>query len=332
MKGSWMRRVARWLLGVLIVTLGAALALALLYAWETRNDGEFQERRGSIVGVTLDPYTRDSVAEKSFVRLHSSSGLRVTCGLLVPLRPQGKRPAVIVLGGKATGRYAVDYALGVDDVLILAPDYPYDPRPSYSVREFAADVPEIRRAIFDMVPSVMLAIDYLWTRSDVDTNRIILMGYSFGAPFVPVLLAQDRRVALAVMVYGGGDLTSMIRHNVARTESPVLAWIVGRLAGALLAPLEPMDHVGKISPIPLLMINGTEDEQIPRENTVMLYERALQPKELIWIDSRHVHPRNVELTRRIIGTIARELTERGILEARPGPRSPSPAVLPGTSR
>lgn len=309
-----MRRVLRWLAGLLAVCAVLVLALAAAFLYSSRDESNFQQRRGSIVRVSVEPSTRDSAAEKSYVTILSSSGLRVTCGLLVPRRAPGRRPVVIVLGGKATGKHAVDYALGVDDVLVVAPDYPYEPRSSYSVLDVAADLPEIRGAIFDMIPSVMLAIDYLWQRPDVDTSKIVMMGYSFGAPFVPVILANDRRPAIAVMVYGGGDLTSMIRHNVARYESPVVAEIVGRIAGALLRPLEPLDHVGRISPIPLLMINGTEDEQIPRENTLLLYERALHPRKLVWIDSRHVHPRNVNLTRQIIGTIALELRKQGILE------------------
>jgi hypothetical protein len=314
-----MRRVFCWSVGVIAAGAALALVLAALFLFASRGEGDFQKRRGILVGASLEPYAEDSIAEKSWLTLMSSSGLRVTCGLLVPRGSSGRLPAVILLGGKATGRYAIDYAMGVKDVLIVAPDYPYEPRESYSVLEFAADVPEIRHALFDMPPSVMLAIDYLWQRSDVDTNRIIMMGYSFGAPFVPVILANDRRPAFAVMVYGGGDLTSLIRHNVARSESPVLAEISGRLAGLLLRPLEPLDHVERISPVPLLMINGTDDEQIPRENTLMLYERALPPKELIWLDSRHVNPKNVALTQRIIQTIMLELRKRGILPS-PGGR------------
>ena len=325
-----MRRVLRWLAGLLAVIAVLVLALVAAVLYFSRDEEDFQQRRGSIARVSVEPNTRDSAVEKSYVTILSSSGLRVTCGLLVPRRGAGRMPVVIVLGGKATGKHAVDYALGVDDVLVVAPDYPYEPRSSYSVLDVAADLPEIRRAIFDMIPSVMLAIDYLWQRPDVDTNRIVMMGYSFGAPFVPVILAHDRRPAIAVMVYGGGDLTSMIRHNVARYESPVVAEIVGRVAGALLRPLEPLDHVGRISPIPLLMINGTEDEQIPRENTLLLYDRALPPRKLVWIDSRHVHPRNVELTRRIIGTITLELKKQGILEPPAKQENPSPG--PGVHR
>jgi dipeptidyl aminopeptidase/acylaminoacyl peptidase len=164
-----------------------------------------------------------------------------------------------------------------------------------------------------MVPSAILAADYLFSRPDVDTTKLVILGYSFGAPFIPAIVTHDRRAAAAVMVYGGGELTSMIRHNVARYESVWLSEFVGRLGGLLLRPLEPMRYAGRISPIPIIMINGENDEQIPRANTELFFNAAQEPKKIIWLNSRHVRPENEELTRRIIGILKEELTRLKIL-------------------
>jgi predicted peptidase len=232
----------------------------------------------------------------------------------VPGVSRKRFPAIILLGGKTTGKYAVDHALDIENVLIISPDYPYEPRESYSVASFLGDIPDIRQALLDMVPSVMLITDYLWDRPDVDTTRVVLLGYSFGAPFVPCVISQDRRSAVAVMVYGGGDLHSLIRHNVARFEGPVFSELAGFLGGLLLRPMEPMQFVDRIAPTPLVMINGTQDEQVPRENAELLYAAARQPKKLIWLESRHVNVRNIELTVRIIRALKAELTRMRILE------------------
>jgi dienelactone hydrolase len=184
-------------------------------------------------------------------------------------------------------------SFGVRDVMVLAVDYPYQARPSYTVATFLRDVPALREALFEVFPSIMLVMDYLRTRPDIDTPRIVMLGYSFGAPFVPCVAAHERRFAAA-----------------------------GMLAGFLLEPVEPMKYAGRISPIPLVMINGTEDEQIPRENAERFFAAASEPKVIRWIESRHVHPRNLELTRLILATLSAELRRLHVL-AEPPPARPA---------
>ena len=311
-----MKRFFVVLLKILLPLVGI-LTLAVWYFYTHEYTEYYSERRGSLTGVREEQAEGDSLFHKYWVNLESDGGLSVACGLLAPVRSPGatreRYPAIIVLGGKTTGKDAINYAFDIRNVVVVAPDYPYTPRPSYSFLEFLIDVPEMRTAALDMVPSVMLVMDYLARRPDVDTSRIVLLGYSFGAPVVPAVIAQDRRPAVAAMAYGAGDLTSLIRHNVARYRGPLESELAGRLAGLLLRPLEPLRYVDRISPTPLIMINGTQDEQIPRGNVDLLYWTARQPKKLIWLESRHVNPRNVELTIRIIRTLKGELTQLGIL-------------------
>ena len=164
-----------------------------------------------------------------------------------------------------------------------------------------------------MVPSVMLLTDYLVQRPDVDSTKIVVLGYSFGAPFVPCILAHDKRSAVAAMVFGGGEMYSLIEHNVRRYEGSVASKFVGVIGGFLLHPLEPLRYADKISPVPLLMINGTDDEMIPRKNVELVFEKALEPKKLIWLRSGHVHPKKEELTRAIVETLRVELGTLGIV-------------------
>ncbi len=276
---------------------------------------EFQSRRGVLSRAELVPAGGTDKCEKFWLTLRNENAFTVDCGLLVPRRQAGRYPAIIVLGGKATGKDAVDFALDINDVILAAPDYGYTPKPEYTLPQLLWDVPEIRRALLDMVPAVMLLTDYLFTRPDVDTTKLVLVGYSFGAPFVPTIIRYDRRAVAAFVVYGGGDLRSLIRHNVRRYRGAVVSEMVGWMGELLLRPLEPLRSVEYISPIPLVMINGTADEQIPRANAELLYRNAGEPKKIIWLESMHVHPRNPELTARIIRTIQQELLTMGILDS-----------------
>jgi hypothetical protein len=285
--------------------------LSFVFFLSSRDDTHyFHLRHGSLAEIVEH---RDSAMMKSWITLRNSDGFKVECGLLNPKDSSKRYPAVILLGGKATGKFAIDYALDIDNVIILALDYPYEPRESYTFWTILWDVPAVRKALIDMVPAAMLATDYLFRRTDVDTTKLVILGYSFGAPFVPPIVTLDRRATVAAMVYGGGDLTSMIRHNVARYESMWISEFVGRLGGLLLHPLEPMRYADKISPTPLIMINGLNDEQVPRYNTELFFNAAREPKKLIWLDSKHVNPRNPELTRRIIAELKEELRRLKIL-------------------
>lgn len=335
--------IIKWILKIffLIILLVSALVLTISFK---DYSGYFHTRHGTLTEVNEQ---KNSVAGKYWVTLRNSDGFQVECGLLVPRqnsfafaqttisppsrgRARGSRtnsentfgnttakrfPAIILLGGKATGKYAIDYAFNIDNVVILALDYPYEPRESYTFWTIVQDIPAVRQALIDMVPAAMLATDYLFRRSDVDTTKLVILGYSFGAPFVPVIVAHDRRAAVAAMVYGGGELYSMIRHNVARYKSPALSEFVGFLGGSLLLrPMEPMRYTDKISPIPLVMINGANDEQVPRYNTEIFFNAARGPKKIVWLESKHVNPNNPELTRRIIATLKEELKRLKILE------------------
>ena len=307
-------RLLKRILQVFLVLSGILLVCA--WYFYTRDYSEyFRTTKGTLAEVRERVAEGSSQFRKSWLTLVNDRGFAVECGMLVPRSEPRRFPAIILLGGKATGKYAVDYALDIPDIILVAVDYPYEPRDSYTVPQFLRDVPAIRTALIDMIPSVMLVTDYLWQRGDVDTSRVVLLGYSFGAPFVPCLMANDHRPAVAAIVYGGGDLRSLITHNVNRYEGKVLSEFVGVLAEVFLHPLEPLRFVGQISPAPLIMINGEKDEQIPRENTELLFNAARDPKKQIWLRSKHVNPANTELTKQIVGTLKVELARVKMLQA-----------------
>jgi hypothetical protein len=308
-----MKRVLlKWFLGTFLFLTFFVCFLTLFFSFKDYSR-YFQSTRGTQTSISIQQYACDALTKKSWLTINADNGFNVQAGLLAPRDSNKRYPAIILLGGKATGKFAVNYALDIDNVVLLALDYPYEPLESYTFWTILWDVPRVRKALLDMIPSAILAADYLFSRRDVDTTRLVILGYSFGAPFVPAIVTHDRRAAAAVMVYGGGELTSMIRHNVARYESVWLSEFVGRLGGALLHPLEPLKYADKISPTPLVMINGTNDEQIPSKNTELFFNAAKEPKKLIWLKSQHVRPNNPELTRRIITTLKEELKRLKIL-------------------
>lgn len=307
------KMLKRTFLAVMIASVFAVSWLIHLATVDIRTYSE--ERHGRLAERVERDDGQDTVFRRTLLTLKSSEGLVAEGAMLTPIDAEGTLPAFIVLGGKQTGKEAVNYVTDLDDAIVLALDYAYEPRRSYGLGDVLSDLPKVRRALLDMVPSVMLAVDHLSLMPLVDTSRIILVGYSFGAPFVPSMMSVDPRIDVGVMAYGGGEVPSLIRNNVRRTEGAGFSALIGAAGWVLLRPIEPVRFAEDISPRYALMINGTDDERIPRQNVDALWRALDEPKEQVWIESAHVHPTNVELTRMIIREMKQALMRRGILVA-----------------
>jgi len=56
---------------------------------------------------------------------------------------------------------------------------------------------------------------------------------------------------------------------------------------ALLSLADPIYYVDRISPRPLLMINGLKDNIVPKKTAEALFNAACEPKEIFWFESGH---------------------------------------------
>jgi fermentation-respiration switch protein FrsA (DUF1100 family) len=47
-------------------------------------------------------------------------------------------------------------------------------------------------------------------------------------------------------------------------------------------------------------VSGRNDEMIPEDLARRLFEAAREPREQVWLDTRHMHPDDTELTWRLM--------------------------------
>jgi pimeloyl-ACP methyl ester carboxylesterase len=294
-----------------IVILAEAIYIAGEIYMSVDHSESFRERAGRLAR-SAEQLVGDSSAHMEFeVTLESTTGIK-TNGFLKAPPGGGLHPALLVLGGVRTGRKTLEYIGYTKDIVMLALDYPYEGKTgNMSLWEFLGSVPRIRRAVLDTAPAARIAVDYLLERDDVDPGRIIVIGGSLGAFFVPAHAAIDDRPAAAVMIYGAGDIQSILAasHDMPRLVSRPAGW----LGAVLLSPVEPLKYAHLIGPRPVLMISGRYDERIPERSSRLLHEAASFPKTVLWIDKGHVTVREEEFHTLISGLLIDWLVENELV-------------------
>jgi dienelactone hydrolase len=257
--------------------------------------------------------------EKVFVddiTLRDDRGTFVNFVLQQPTDTTRRYPAVVILGGVDIGKETLKYIDDDGEVIIAALAYPYDLNKVTGWWSGIKEISAMREAAFRTVAGALLAADFLYQKN-VDTSRVILVGYSFGAPFVPAVMRLDSRYKVAAILYGGGRLGELIAHNL-DTGYGFLDRALGAAAGHLLAPIEPLRHVRHISPRPLVMIQGKYDEFMPPHLAQELFDLAGEPKEIIWLETEHMMPWKKELINRVVATLRAWLQVKDYLPASAG--------------
>ena len=235
------------------------------------------------------------------VRLRSSTGLEVTGRLLRP--PTAARaPAILLNDGRELNSRAIEY-LPPDfgDIIVLSIDYPEAIPYTVGVKDLIMNGGGIRKAARLIPASFSLAGEWLSLRADVDAARVGLVATSFAVPFATIAAAMDARFRDIGLIYGAGDFATVMAANIElrpRWLRRPAAWLATRA----FREFEPERHVAQIAPRPVLMVNGVDDPQMPRDAVESLYNAARDPKSLIWLRTGHLLPTDSVLIRALVDT------------------------------
>lgn len=143
-----------------------------------------------------------------------------------------------------------------------------------------------RDSMVQSVVDLRRAVDFLYSRDEVDKNKICYMGESMGAILGGTFTGIEKRVRAVVLVVGGGGLEFLF-------ETSLLGMKKGDIKKAvrdILFFVDPLYWVAQISPRPLLMVNALKDSLMPKDAAERLYKKAKEPKKIVWVDSEHVVP------------------------------------------
>ena len=137
---------------------------------------------------------------------------------------------------------------------------------------------------------------YLLTRSDVESTKIGILGESMGGMITIIYTAQNPNIkALAVhsaapSIDAAADMA--VEHFAglpAFPFAPLIIWWGEQIAGFDSNEIDATKWIGQISPRPVLIMMGGQDDTIPPESGQWLYEAAKEPKELWFVPEAGHH-------------------------------------------
>ncbi len=204
---------------------------------------------------------------------YTSRGDRVPGRLLLPARGAGPFPLVLLqhgLGGSKEAPY-MDLTAPVwvrGGAAVASIDFPlHGARASRKQRErigapgagpgLALASELVRQAVIDL----RRALDATASLQGVDAQRVAYAGFSLGSIIGATFCGVDPRPRAAALALGGGGLGP--------------------------PETDPLRHVGRIAPRPVLFVGATRDQTIPRAATEALFGAAGEPKQLLWFDATH---------------------------------------------
>ncbi|MEW6271477.1 MAG: alpha/beta hydrolase [Thermodesulfobacteriota bacterium] len=316
-----LRALAATLAAVAVVTLAGAVVPG-----GAAGADEHELVRGLVARHAADEpalASRATIAETSLtrtddLRLAAPDGRTWRYFVRAPRRGDARGlAAVLVLAGIETGRESLAYVAERDDMVLLAMDYPFAGAEQLGGWALVGALPELRAAALSTIEGAALGVAHLAGRPDVDPGRITVLGVSFGSIFAIALGAHDPRASAVVAIYGGGDLGRLARRNL-RAPWWLPSFLVGPIVRAWFGELEPLSHVAWIAPRRFLMAASTEDEMFPPSSARELFERAGEPKQILWYESGHMDLFDPELLRRLTGDVVARLQASGLVGAQPG--------------
>jgi hypothetical protein len=285
---------------VVAAALLAVVSIALLLLVATGN-GREPDSAPQLTGADLERIGERGRYSHYRVTLRTSTGRNATGQLLVP-GDTGTFPGVLLNNGRELDSDALRYLPPeFGNVVVLSLDYPHEIPYQISISDFLLRTRRLQRGADMIAPLFSLGGAYLASRDDVDAERIALVATSFAVPFAVRAAAFDQTFRDVALVYGAGDMGGVLAENLA-IRPRALRKPVARLMVSPFRHLEPERWVGRISPRPLIMVNGMDDPQMPRAAVEALYEAASEPKVMIWMRTGHLMPNDSVLIRALVDT------------------------------
>jgi cephalosporin-C deacetylase-like acetyl esterase len=234
------------------------------------------------VDVKLDP-ANVTVRQLTYAQL---DGTRNAATLVTPAASStSPRPAVLYLHwyepprptSNRTEFLAEAIELAGGGTIALLVDTPWTKENWFPARDAARDY----EFTAQMTKDVRRALDVLLAQPGVDKTRVAVVGHDFGAMWGALAVASDPRVTHFVYMAGTRAFTDWYLFTPKKEGAEKEAFI------AKLAPFDPIAHLAKISPRPVLLQFGTKDPFVKNEAATAMAEAVTGPKTVKTYEFEH---------------------------------------------
>ncbi len=137
-------------------------------------------------------------------------------------------------------------------------------------------------------------LEYIYNMREVEKDKISLMGFSGGAAVSAYVASKDPRVSSLVLCSCPAEFRLVT--DVTRAKSTIEHFRrVGIIRNDNFPPsvdewlnsfsqLSPINRIEKISPRPLLIVHGAEDDVVDPQDAWAIYNSAGEPKDILIIE------------------------------------------------
>lgn len=232
-----------------------------------------------------------------------------TISLPEKIPPEGL-PTVLIVGGLKTGRESLQFIPDHGNYALVAYEYPQRLKTLHKINVFL-HIYTVRKAALEVPKELIAIIKYLRKQSWINQEPISLMGYSFGATFLPVTYVDAEKEGIplgpGVMAYGGAGVYCLFKANLPLPN--FLKKPVASMAAAMFKPIDPILYAPHMKG-DFLIINGIYDSQIPLECADRLQNLVPEPKTVMNLETEHMSPENPDLNLRLINISRQWLEEK----------------------
>ncbi len=245
--------------------------------------------------LPLNATTDETIDRGTFTQYHitidSTDGRRLPLLLFVPTKGAAPFPCIMVQHGYNQDKsFSMLFAstFAQKGMAVVAIDLEYHGERKQPGKDvISTDIPSNATALHQTAMDQMRAIDYVSSRSDIDSHRIGYLGVSLGSFMGSITTGIDSRFKAVVLMVGGGDWGILYELTQISTMQPIRDLYASKGLTAAdyktdMQIVEPLTFIPRLSPRPLYMMNCKGDKLVPKPTTDALYAAAQDPKQIEW--------------------------------------------------